>query len=51
MLLAVLYILEQVGTTDYEVYYFFLFFSEVEQKFLWFAFFFLSFANKVLMVT
>jgi len=48
MLLAILYILEQVGTTDYEVLLTFSF-SEVEQKFLWFAFF-LSFASKVPMV-
>ena len=45
MLLATLYILEQVGTTDYEVLLTFSF-SEIEQKFLWFAFF-LSFASKV----
>ena len=48
MLLAILYILEQVGTTDYEVLLTFSF-SEIEQKFLWFAFF-LSFASKVPMV-
>jgi proton-translocating NADH-quinone oxidoreductase chain M len=48
MLLATLYILEQVGTTDYEVLLTFSF-SEIEQKFLWFAFF-LSFASKVPMV-
>ena len=48
MLLATLYILEQVGTTDYEVLLTFSF-SEVEQKFLWFAFF-LCFASKVPMV-
>lgn len=48
MLLATLYILEQVGSTDYEVLLTFSF-SEVEQKFLWFAFF-LSFASKVPMV-
>ena len=48
MLLATLYILEQVGTTDYEVLLTFSF-SELEQKFLWFAFF-LSFASKVPMV-
>lgn len=48
MLIATLYILEQVGTTDYEVLLT-LSFSEVEQKFLWFAFF-LSFASKVPMV-
>jgi len=48
MLLATLYILEHVGTTDYEVLLTFSF-SEVEQKFLWFAFF-LSFASKVPMI-
>ena len=48
MLLAILYILEQVGSTDYEVLLTFSF-SEAEQKFLWFAFF-LSFASKVPMV-
>lgn len=48
MLLATLYILEQVGTTDYEILLTFSF-SEIEQKFLWFAFF-LSFASKVPMV-
>ena len=48
MLLATLYILEQVGTTDYEVLLTFSF-SEIEQKFLWFAFF-LSFASKVPML-
>jgi len=48
MLLAALYILEQVGTTDYEILLTFSF-SEIEQKFLWFAFF-LSFASKVPMV-
>lgn len=48
MLLATLYILEQAGTTDYEVLLTFSF-SEVEQKFLWFAFF-LSFASKVPMI-
>lgn len=48
MLLATLYILEQVGTADYEILLTFSF-SEVEQKVLWFAFF-LSFASKVPMV-
>ena len=48
MLLAILYILEQVGTTDYEVLLSFSF-SDLEQKLLWFAFF-LSFASKVPMV-
>ena len=48
MLIATLYILEQVGTTDYEILLTFSF-SEIEQKFLWFAFF-LSFASKVPMI-
>ena len=48
MLLAILYILEQVGTTDYEILLSFKF-SDLEQKFLWFSFF-LSFASKVPMV-
>lgn len=48
MLLAILYILEQIGTTDYEVLLTFSF-SETEQKFLWFSFF-LSFASKVPMI-
>lgn len=48
MLLATLYILEQVGTTDYEVLLTFSF-SEIEQKLLWFSFF-VSFASKVPMV-
>ena len=48
MLLAILYIYYQVGTTDYEMLLAFSF-SELEQKFLWFAFF-LAFAGKVPMV-
>lgn len=48
MLLAILYILEQVGTTDFEVLLTFSF-SEIEQKFLWFAFF-CSFSSKVPMI-
>ena len=48
MLISILYILEQVGTTDYETLLTFSF-SELEQKFLWFSFF-LSFASKVPMV-
>jgi proton-translocating NADH-quinone oxidoreductase chain M len=48
MLLSILYIYYQVGTTDYEVLLTFSF-SELEQKFLWFTFF-LSFASKVPMV-
>ena len=48
MLLAVIYILDQVGTTDYEIILTFSF-SKLEQKLLWFAFF-LAFASKVPMV-
>nr|YP_010377433.1 NADH dehydrogenase subunit 4 [Navicula tsukamotoi]QYB23120.1 NADH dehydrogenase subunit 4 [Navicula tsukamotoi] len=48
MLLAIVYIYYQVGTTDYEMLLTFSF-SELEQKFLWFAFF-LAFAGKVPMV-
>ena len=48
MLLSILYIYYQVGTTDYEMLLAFSF-SELEQKFLWFAFF-LAFAGKVPMV-
>nr|YP_010134169.1 NADH dehydrogenase subunit 4 [Navicula veneta]QWM93659.1 NADH dehydrogenase subunit 4 [Navicula veneta] len=48
MLLSILYIYYQVGTTDYEMLLGFSF-SELEQKFLWFAFF-LAFAGKVPMV-
>lgn len=48
MLLSILYIYYQVGTTDYEVLLTFSF-SQLEQKFLWFTFF-LAFAAKVPMV-
>jgi proton-translocating NADH-quinone oxidoreductase chain M len=48
MLLSILYIYYQIGTTDYEVLLTFSF-SKLEQKFLWFAFF-LAFASKVPMV-
>lgn len=48
MLLSVLYIYVQVGTTDYEILLSFNF-SSVEQYILWFTFF-LSFATKVPMV-
>ena len=48
MLLSVLYIYYQVGTTDYEVLLTFSF-SSMEQKIMWFAFF-ASFATKVPMV-
>ena len=48
MLLAILYVYYQVGTTDYEVLLTFSF-SPLEQKIMWFAFF-ASFATKVPMV-
>ena len=48
MLLSILYVYYQVGTTDYEVLLTFVF-SQTEQKFLWLAFF-SSFATKVPMV-
>jgi proton-translocating NADH-quinone oxidoreductase chain M len=48
MLLSILYIYSQVGTTDYEVLLTFSF-SNFEQKLLWFSFF-LAFASKVPMV-
>jgi NADH-ubiquinone oxidoreductase chain 4 len=48
MLLSILYVYCQVGTTDYEMLLTFSF-SELEQKFLWFTFF-LAFASKVPMV-
>jgi len=48
MLISIIYIVEQVGTTDYETLLIFTF-SELEQKFLWFSFF-LSFASKVPMI-
>jgi len=48
MLLSILYIYYQVGTTDYEVLLTF-FFSELEQKILWTTFF-LAFAAKVPMI-
>lgn len=48
MLLSILYIYYQVGTTDYEVLLTFSF-SLLEQKLLWFTFF-LAFASKVPMV-
>ena len=48
MLLSILYIYYQVGTTDYEILLTFTF-SEFEQKFLWFTFF-LAFAAKVPMI-
>jgi proton-translocating NADH-quinone oxidoreductase chain M len=48
MLVGVLYIYSQVGTTDYETVLLFQF-SDTEQKFLWFSFF-LSFAAKVPML-
>jgi len=48
MLLSILYIYFQVGTTDFEVLTTFSF-SPIEQKIMWFSFFF-SFATKVPMV-
>ena len=48
MLLSIVYIFYQVGTTDYEMLLTFSF-SKLEQKFLWFAFF-LAFAGKVPMI-
>lgn len=48
MLLSILYIYSQVGTTDYEVLLTFSF-SNLEQKLLWFSFF-LAFASKVPMI-
>lgn len=48
MLLSILYIYYQVGTTNYEVLLTFSF-SEIEQKIMWFAFF-ASFATKVPMI-
>jgi proton-translocating NADH-quinone oxidoreductase chain M len=48
MLLSILYIYYQVGTTDYEVLLTFAFLP-LEQKFLWFTFF-LAFAGKVPMI-
>ena len=48
MLLSIIYIYLQVGTTDYESLLTFSF-SNIEQKFLWFTFF-LAFASKVPMV-
>lgn len=48
MLLSILYIYYQIGTTDYEVLLTFSF-STLEQKLLWFTFF-LAFASKVPML-
>ena len=48
MLLSILYIYFQTGTTDYEILLTFMF-SMTEQKFLWFTFF-LAFASKVPMI-
>lgn len=48
MLLSVLYIYSQVGTTDYEILLTFSF-SEIEQKILWITFF-LAFSAKVPML-
>ena len=48
MLLSILYIYYQVGTTDYEILLTFIF-STLEQKLMWLSFF-ASFATKVPMV-
>jgi len=48
MLLSIIYIYTQVGTTDYEILLTFVF-SEIEQKILWLTFF-LAFAAKVPMI-
>lgn len=48
MLLSILYIYIQVGSTDYEILLTFIF-SDFEQKILWFTFF-LAFAAKVPMI-
>ena len=48
MLLSILYIYYQVGTTDYEVLLTFMF-SKSEQKILWFTFF-IAFASKIPMI-
>lgn len=48
MLISIIYIYIQVGTTDYELLLAFSF-SKLEQKFLWFTFF-LAFASKVPML-
>lgn len=48
MLLSILYIHVQVGTTDYEILLTFMF-SNLEQKILWFTFF-IAFAAKVPMI-
>ena len=48
MLISILYIYSQVGTTDYETLITFSF-SELEQKLLWLAFF-ASFATKIPMI-
>ena len=48
MLISILYIYYQIGTTDYEVLITFSF-SDIEQKILWIAFF-ASFATKIPMV-
>jgi proton-translocating NADH-quinone oxidoreductase chain M len=48
MLLSIIYIYSEIGTTDYETLLTFSF-SEFEQKFLWLAFF-IAFASKVPMI-
>jgi NADH-ubiquinone oxidoreductase chain 4 len=48
MLLSIIYIYRQIGTTDYEILLTFSF-SNIEQKILWITFF-LAFASKVPMI-
>ena len=48
MLLSILYILQEVGSTNYEILTSY-FLSETEQKYIWFTFF-LAFASKVPMI-
>lgn len=48
MLISIIYIFNQVGTTDYEILLTFSF-TKFEQKLLWFAFF-LSFSSKIPMM-
>ena len=48
MLLSILYIYYQTGTTNYEILVTFIF-SRLEQKFIWFSFF-VAFASKIPMI-
>ena len=48
MLLSILYIYYQTGTTNYEILVTFIF-SKLEQKFIWFTFF-VAFASKIPMI-